>query len=243
MVLVLGDGAAQIYLLEPNMNRDNRSRRDIHALDDNGNVLCNARDQEAAHRAEVGDIFIGEGTEEVTCRKCRSLLYKARKEAGTESGVSGSESEFPVDPIEAELATSLPFVRIGGATAMTAEYRSGDGVDPKEEKRLRDARWRREKSDHANDRLASQIFDALCLSSVLVNLGLEGFAFVSVHPLGGSGRFLVEIACQNPSLDYDDKEVRRRLQSARGSLRADVAAFIHRKKVPELLFEVQPRGL
>lgn len=52
------------------MKSDNRTRRDVHALDEDGNLLCNARGKESAHRAEVADIAVGDGSE-VTCRKCR----------------------------------------------------------------------------------------------------------------------------------------------------------------------------
>ena len=36
--------------------RDRRTKRDVHALDDDGMVACNPRDREAAHRAEVEGI-------------------------------------------------------------------------------------------------------------------------------------------------------------------------------------------
>jgi len=64
------------------MPRDKRQKRDLHALNDEGMVLCNPRDKEAAHRAEMEDIATDDRAA-VTCRKCRSLLYehdKARKE-------------------------------------------------------------------------------------------------------------------------------------------------------------------
>jgi len=35
------------------MSRDSRKKRDLHALNDDGMVLCNPRDKEAAHRAEM----------------------------------------------------------------------------------------------------------------------------------------------------------------------------------------------
>jgi hypothetical protein len=35
------------------MSRDNRQKHDLHALDADGMVLCNPRDKEAAHRAEM----------------------------------------------------------------------------------------------------------------------------------------------------------------------------------------------
>lgn len=55
--------------------RDKRTKRDLHALDQNGMVVCNPRDREAAHRAEVEGI----GTydrDAVTCRKCLKMMPK-----------------------------------------------------------------------------------------------------------------------------------------------------------------------
>ena len=64
------------------MPRDSRQKRDLHALTDDGMVLCNPRDKEAAHRGEMEGIAT-ENRAAVTCRKCLSLLYqhdKARQE-------------------------------------------------------------------------------------------------------------------------------------------------------------------
>ncbi|MGC8640065.1 MAG: hypothetical protein ACP5XB_09340 [Isosphaeraceae bacterium] len=55
------------------MSKDRRTKRDMHALDENGMVLCNPRDKEAAHRAEMEGIAT-EDRARVTCRKCLSLL-------------------------------------------------------------------------------------------------------------------------------------------------------------------------
>jgi hypothetical protein len=60
------------------MARDRRQIRELHALDEEGMVLCNPRDREAAHRAEM----VGIATEDraaVTCRKCLALLYEREK--------------------------------------------------------------------------------------------------------------------------------------------------------------------
>lgn len=57
------------------MPRDKRLKRDLHALDPDGMVLCNPRDREAAHRAEVEGIATAEHAA-VTCRKCLSILHK-----------------------------------------------------------------------------------------------------------------------------------------------------------------------
>ena len=54
---------------------DRRAQRDTHALNDDGMVLCNPRDREAAHRADVGDIAVGEA-ETVTCKRCLALQPK-----------------------------------------------------------------------------------------------------------------------------------------------------------------------
>lgn len=60
------------------MPRDRREKRDVHALDENGMLLCNPRDKEAAHRAEIDDIATAdEGA--VTCPKCLSLLFARNK--------------------------------------------------------------------------------------------------------------------------------------------------------------------
>jgi len=61
------------------MIKDKRQKRDLHALDENGMVLCNPRDKEAAHRARAEGIATDEW-QAVTCRKCRALIYKHNKD-------------------------------------------------------------------------------------------------------------------------------------------------------------------
>ena len=60
------------------MSRDTRAKRDLHAFDDDGAVLCNPRDKEAAHRAEMEGIATDD-RDAVTCSKCLSLLYRRAK--------------------------------------------------------------------------------------------------------------------------------------------------------------------
>jgi hypothetical protein len=57
------------------MSRDARPHRDLHALDEDGMVLCNPRDREAAHRAQMEGIATDDEAA-VTCKKCRELLYE-----------------------------------------------------------------------------------------------------------------------------------------------------------------------
>jgi hypothetical protein len=61
------------------MAKDKRQKRDRHAFDENGMVLCNPRDKEAAHRAEMEGIATDDHAD-VTCRNCLILLYKRNKE-------------------------------------------------------------------------------------------------------------------------------------------------------------------
>ena len=61
------------------MSRDTRQKRDLHALDENGMVLCNPRDREAAHRAEMEGIATDDPAA-VTCPKCLALLHKQEKD-------------------------------------------------------------------------------------------------------------------------------------------------------------------
>ena len=60
------------------MSRDKRQKRDLHALNGDGMVLCNPRDKEAAHRAEMEGIATDDRAA-VTCRKCLALLYEGDK--------------------------------------------------------------------------------------------------------------------------------------------------------------------
>ncbi len=56
--------------------RAKNGKRDLHALDEDGMLVCNPRDREAAHRAQVEGIAT-EDVEAVTCRKCRALMERA----------------------------------------------------------------------------------------------------------------------------------------------------------------------
>jgi len=60
------------------MSRDTRQKRELHALNDDGMVMCNPRDKEAAHRADMEGIAT-HNHDAVTCPRCLSLLYKRAK--------------------------------------------------------------------------------------------------------------------------------------------------------------------
>ena len=61
------------------MSKSKRPNRDLHALNEDGMVLCNPRDKEAAHRAEM-EAIATEDRAAVTCRKCLALLFKREKD-------------------------------------------------------------------------------------------------------------------------------------------------------------------
>ncbi len=65
------------------MRKDKRQKRDMHGLDEDGMVLCNPRDKEAAHRAEMEGIATDDRAA-VTCPNCLALLY-ARDRAQNEA--------------------------------------------------------------------------------------------------------------------------------------------------------------
>jgi hypothetical protein len=60
------------------MPLDKRQKRDLHALNADGMVLCNPRDREAAHRAEMEGIAT-DNLAAVTCRKCLTLLHRRER--------------------------------------------------------------------------------------------------------------------------------------------------------------------
>lgn len=66
------------------MSRDKRQKHDLHGLDENGMVLCNPRDKEAALRAQTESIAT-ENWKAVTCHKCMALIYKHNKETRKEN--------------------------------------------------------------------------------------------------------------------------------------------------------------
>jgi len=199
------------------VTRDDRTRRDKHALDEHGMVLCNPRDREAAHRAEMEGIATHDAAA-VTCRKCLTLLHRG---------------ETPGPAL---------FRRVRRAPPVAAEPGPGDGVDPREERRAKLREDSRGKTDHARVRLAAQIFEALNQGGVLGAAGLDDFRFAAVKPSGDSGPFLVEVCGVDPLARYEPAAIEAVLREHKGLLRAEVAQSVNRRQAPELRFLVLPPG-
>ncbi len=108
-----------------------------------------------------------------------------------------------------------------------------DGIDPREMLRLS----ARKKGGRKTHQLCGQVAEALnyafsgaCNDDVLRELGV-----VAVQPAPDESRLLVTVGPTLPGT-LDPTQVLAHLQQARGKLRSEVAAAIHRKKVPELAF-------
>jgi ribosome-binding factor A len=71
---------------------------------------------------------------------------------------------------------------------------------------------------------------------------LRGLTVVAVEPAPDSTRVLVTVCPQATCEAADPGQVLERLYRYAGKLRTEVAAAIHRKRVPELVFRVSGRG-
>ena len=103
------------------MPRDRRTRRDLHGLDADGMVICNPRDREAAHRAEMEGIATDDHAA-VTCRACLEILHRLARERRpgpalpsgrpAPDGPGVDPSPFPAAWDAADGGVRHPFVRL-----------------------------------------------------------------------------------------------------------------------------------
>jgi hypothetical protein len=94
------------------MSRDRRRKRDLHALNADGMVLCNPHDKEAAHRAEMEGIAT-EDLAAVTCRKCLSLLFKREGPRMQQPKDDGHPTQVEADQPERSHPGVIPIERPG----------------------------------------------------------------------------------------------------------------------------------
>lgn len=127
-----------------------------------------------------------------------------------------------------------------GDKVAAAEWREGDGVDPRIEKK-REKRVSAQKSDYSALRLASQIRSILDL--LIPQSGhplLSSIVVGTVEPYAKGSNFVVQVYSTDTAADYDPLEIKAALDSLKSFLRTEVAKDITRKKVPELKFDVLP---
>lgn len=123
-------------------------------------------------------------------------------------------------------------------TSPAAEAGPEDGSDPK---RFHDRRsWADPRRPGRKARqLCHQVADALRV--ILPGLGnevLQNLLVVSVEPAPHSGRLQVTVAGPGPTDVTDRNATAEHLVHATGRIRSEVAFAVHRRKAPELVFEV-----
>jgi ribosome-binding factor A len=120
------------------------------------------------------------------------------------------------------------------------EIGADDGVDP----RSFFGSGSRKKTNRKALQLCGEI--ARTLSAVLAwesgDELLSRLTVESVAPAPDSTRVLVTMWLEGAAEPADVSLVLQRLQRASGKLRAEIATAIHRKRVPELAFQVFTRG-
>jgi ribosome-binding factor A len=119
----------------------------------------------------------------------------------------------------------------------SADVGPGDGLDPRLDRPDEAGKVKNRKALQ----LCGQVAETLAL--VLADSGdavLQNLLVQSVRPWPTSARVLVTVA--TPAGDeVDGQTVAAHLEAARLRLRAEVAAAVHRRKVPDLLFRIAPR--
>ena len=121
----------------------------------------------------------------------------------------------------------------------SSEIGPDDGVDPRTFFR-KPSNW---KTNRKALQLCGQI--ARTLSRVLAwesaDELLRSLTVESVEPAPDSTRVLVTVSSSASAATQDAAQLLERLRRATGKLRTEVAASIHRKRVPELIFRVLGR--
>lgn len=108
-----------------------------------------------------------------------------------------------------------------------------DGADPRVF-----FRRRQRSGNHKSERLCGAVHRtlSLCLSSTIAHEA--GVAVESVEPAESPGRLLVVLRTDRPL----DPASHGQIESMRGALRAEVAAAVRRRRVPDLTFLVLGPG-
>jgi ribosome-binding factor A len=119
--------------------------------------------------------------------------------------------------------------------AGTAEVGPGDGLDPRLDRRGQDGRELGRKTLQLCGQVARTLLGVLpcCGDDVL-----RGLEVIQVTP-AGSGRLLVTLGHSPSAPAVSAGVIREHLERAHGWLRNEVAAAVHRRKAPDLVFRVR----
>lgn len=117
-----------------------------------------------------------------------------------------------------------------------AEVGAGDGCDPRLDRR----EWSAKVPNRKALQLCTQV--ARALMGVFAECGddaLRDLLIESVTPAPNSSRLLVTVL---PAAPIEPAVVLEHLERARGKLRSEAVAAIHRRRAPDLLFRVLEPG-
>ena len=117
-----------------------------------------------------------------------------------------------------------------------AELGAGDGCDPRFDRREGSSKVPNRKALQLCAQVARTLMDVFadCGDDVLRDLRIE-----SVTPAPTAARLLVTVL---PAVAIETAVVLERLERARGKLRGEAVAAIHRRRAPDLLFRVIEAG-
>jgi ribosome-binding factor A len=91
--------------------------------------------------------------------------------------------------------------------------------------------------EHKDRQVCRQVFEVLsCALAEIDDPLIDDLALAAVDPAPDAKRVLVTLISTRPDVDID--AACERLQEFAGDLREDVAAEVHRARVPELTFRV-----
>ena len=123
---------------------------------------------------------------------------------------------------------------------LCAHVHEDDGLDPRLDKKT--SRRRTEGPSRKDHQLCKQTLRVLshALRSRASHPLLMNLEVAAVTPAPDATRLEVLVQALTPIDDAGAREVLRVLRSLRGTLRAELAASVSRKRVPELIFAVRP---
>jgi ribosome-binding factor A len=119
--------------------------------------------------------------------------------------------------------------------AVASDLSPEDGTDPRDWAKD----WNARRPGRKALQLCRQVAEAL--NAALAGCGdavLSGLQVMSVVPAPNAGRLLVTVAAAPSAAEHDATMVTEHLRRAAGLLRSEVAAAIHRRKMPELTYQV-----
>ena len=121
--------------------------------------------------------------------------------------------------------------------APCAEFHEDDGVDPRDH---RGGNFAEDRLGRKVRQLCRQVAETLdlVLSGDCHDETLQSLRVLSVMPAPNSSRLLVTVGTDLPQGQVDCQSILEQLAKQTGRLRCEVAASIHRRKTPILVFNV-----